>query len=400
MRDGDRCAEGVDVKVLCTCMPAFGHFHPMVPLARALADAGHEVAFATAHEFHREIDCAGFRAFSAGLSESRMQVELQQRFPNGDGTPPEQQRRRLSTDIAPAAMLPDVLKLIDTWRPDLLMHEEGEYTGPLAATLAGIPNVTHSWPAPRMPQERARRIGDALAPLWKEHGVEPMPFGGLYRDLYVDCCPPSLQRQHFAAVRAARPLRPVAYDAASAEDAPVWLGSLAAKPTVYVTLGTVPIFNRAPDLFTAILDALRDEPLNLIVTVGPNNDPAALGPRPENVHIERYVPHTVLLPHCDAVICHGGAGTTTAALAHGLPVLLLPRGGASQRRTAEACVASGVGRMLVGSEVNDATVRATVRALLDAPGYRQRARGIADEIRHLPGPDEMARHLEQWVERR
>lgn len=37
--------------MLCTCLPAHGHFHPMAPLARALVAAGHEVAVATAEEF-------------------------------------------------------------------------------------------------------------------------------------------------------------------------------------------------------------------------------------------------------------------------------------------------------------------------------------------------------------
>jgi UDP:flavonoid glycosyltransferase YjiC (YdhE family) len=38
--------ERFTVRVLFTCVAATGHFHPLVPVARALADAGHEVAFA------------------------------------------------------------------------------------------------------------------------------------------------------------------------------------------------------------------------------------------------------------------------------------------------------------------------------------------------------------------
>ncbi|PSO55910.1 MAG: glycosyl transferase, partial [Actinobacteria bacterium QS_5_72_10] len=37
--------------MLCTCLPERGHFPPMVPLARALVEAGHDVAFASAQQF-------------------------------------------------------------------------------------------------------------------------------------------------------------------------------------------------------------------------------------------------------------------------------------------------------------------------------------------------------------
>ena len=36
------------------------------------------------------------------------------------------------------------------------------------------------------------------------------------------------------------------------------------------------------------------------------------------------VPHAALLPHCCAIMHHGGAGTTSAALAAGCPQLVCP----------------------------------------------------------------------------
>src|SRR3954468_7191787 len=36
------------LRVLFSCRPLTGHLYPLVPLARAAAEAGHEVAFATA----------------------------------------------------------------------------------------------------------------------------------------------------------------------------------------------------------------------------------------------------------------------------------------------------------------------------------------------------------------
>lgn len=57
------------MRVLFTCQPGFGHFLPMVPLARALGKAGHDVAFATGADFLSIVREAGFfRASPSGSS--------------------------------------------------------------------------------------------------------------------------------------------------------------------------------------------------------------------------------------------------------------------------------------------------------------------------------------------
>jgi hypothetical protein len=62
------------MRVLFTCLAAIGHFHPLVPVARALADAGHEVAFATHASLVPLIERAGFRQRPAGLDFSSPEV--------------------------------------------------------------------------------------------------------------------------------------------------------------------------------------------------------------------------------------------------------------------------------------------------------------------------------------
>ena len=59
--------------------------------------------------------------------------------------------------------------------------------------------------------------------------------------------------------------------------------------------------------------------------------------------VERYVPQADVLPLCDVAVGHGGSGSTLGALAHGLPMLLLPHG-ADQFENAQACAALGVAR--------------------------------------------------------
>jgi UDP:flavonoid glycosyltransferase YjiC (YdhE family) len=52
--------------------------------------------------------------------------------------------------------------------------------------------------------------------------------------------------------------------------------------------------------------------VNLLLTVGRNQDPAAFGPQPGHVRIERYVPQSLVFPSCDLVVTHGGDDTVMA----------------------------------------------------------------------------------------
>jgi UDP:flavonoid glycosyltransferase YjiC (YdhE family) len=103
------------------------------------------------------------------------------------------------------------------------------------------------------------------------------------------------------------------------------------------------------------------------------------------VIISSYIPQHELLPWCDAVVAHGGSGTVLGALAHGLPLLVVPQG-ADQWSNADTIVAAGAGQRLLRDELSTAAVRECVLALLSKPRYRQAASNIKDEIRAMPSP--------------
>jgi MGT family glycosyltransferase len=192
-----------------------------------------------------------------------------------------------------------------------------------------------------------------------------------------------MQNPELAAVPAVQALRPVA--AAPAGPLPEELSALPDRPLVYVTLGTV--YNRDLSVFAAVLEGLRDAPVSVLVTIGRDNDPAALGPQPATIAVHRYVPQAAVLPHCSAAVIHGGAGTMLGALAAGLPLLFLPQG-ADQHGNADHAVAAGAGRKLLREELTPQAVRAGVADLLAEPGYGLAARRIAGEIAAMPTPVE------------
>ena len=360
----------------------------MLALAQALRRAGHEVAFATAGDFCPRVEKAGFPAFPAGMSLAQQMEEAAGRYPEQAALAAmerfEQFVPRMLAGVAAPARATDLVPLVREWAPDVLVHDETELAGPVAAAAAGIPWVDQSVGILR-PLSMLQLAGEVQAPLARQHGVEPMRFAGMFQWLYLDVAPPTLQSPEIARVATAHPVQNATVDPGTEGEAlPPWVEGLPERPVVYVSLGTV--FNaRARGVFGAVLDGLRDEPVTLVLTIGFENDPAAFGPQPANVHIERFIPQSLLLPHCDVAVNQGGTAILPI-LAEGLPLLVLPQG-ANQFHNAAACEAAGVGRRLLPGEVTPEAVRRDVLALLHDPSYRERAAQVRHELATMPGPD-------------
>ena len=175
--------------------------------------------------------------------------------------------------------------------PDLVVHEVAELAAPLVCTGHGIPYVDVSYGS-LVPLALLRAAGEAAAPHWRARGLDPDRLAGLGRHLYVDSCPPSLQNPEIASLAAVQAVRPAAADPPSGAP-PAWLERLGSGPAVYLTMGTV--WNRDLGVFAQVIEALRDEAITLIVTVGRQTDPAALGPQPGNVVVHQYVPQGFVL---------------------------------------------------------------------------------------------------------
>jgi len=180
------------------------------------------------------------------------------------------------------------------------------------------------------------------------------------------------------------------------ETQPLWLDALRGSPIVYITLGTV--YNHNLDVFTALLEGLRDEALNIVVTVGKQNDPAALGRQPSNVHVRQYIPQELLLPHCAAVATHGGAGSTLGALAFGLPLLVVPQG-ADHFYNADRVVAAGAGVQLMPDRLTADSARVAIRLLLRDGTFRDAAQRVKIELDAMPDPREAVETLERLTGR-
>jgi MGT family glycosyltransferase len=152
--------------------------------------------------------------------------------------------------------------------------------------------------------------------------------------------------------------------------------------TIYVTLGT--IMNQAPAVFRAVIDGCTRLPVNLVVTTGPDFDPALLGPLSPAVLVAPFLPQAAVLPQCRVVVSHAGAGTMLGALCHGVPQLCLPQGTDQPFNTA-ALLPTGAGLALQPDEITADAVTEAVARLLDEPTFQQAALRLRTEIDSMPG---------------
>ncbi len=383
------------MRFLFTFAGGSGHFEPLVPIARAAEAAGHTVAVAGQPAMIPAIEAAGFTAFATAgdtLSSTPERLPLLRLdLDREDRSLRESFAGRLARARATA-----ILALCDAWQPDLLVCDEIDFGAMVAAERLGLPYATVLVIAAGS-FVRKEVVGERLNELRADHGLPPDPeLAMLSHYLILSPFPPSYRDPAFPLPATAHSIRPLTLGATQNDTAPPWKAYQNGAPTVYFTLGTV--FNvESGDLFERVLAGLRDLPINVIATVGRGIDPAEFGPQPANVQIAQYIPQSMVLPHCAAVVSHGGSGSVMGALAHGLPMVLIPMG-ADQPYNAARCAALGVARILDAVEATPETVRASVAMVLADPAYRRAAKRLQDEIAALPEPTQAVMLLERLVE--
>ena len=359
----------------------------MLPLAQAILARGHDLLWVASDEVCERLRAQGFEARAAGPAEGATSVDMTERFPElltmAEAERPEFAFSKIFGTPSAVPMLEDMLPIAREWEPDLLLCEQLELAGPIAAALLEVPNVTHGLGHP-LPERLLTCVGQEMTALWREHGLQEPDHAGTYEHLYLDIYPDPLKTFPSPHIASSFPVCPYA-PGLRAGDPP-------GRPLVYVTFGTV--FNQDLTMIGAVVGGVRQLDVDVLVTLGPGADPTGLGSQPVNVDVRDYVPQEETLARAAAVVSHAGSGTFLAALAHGLPLLTIPQN-ADQFLNAHAGAKAGVACEIAPGEVTAARVRAELERVLGDPSIADAARGMAREIAAMPGPHEVAKELER-----
>jgi UDP:flavonoid glycosyltransferase YjiC (YdhE family) len=365
------------VRVLVTTTGSAGHLGPLLPFLEAIRAAGGEVLVATRRSSADAVAAAGYRVWPL---DEPPPAQRSARFASTRGLSPRAANERALTEVFAGldahAALPGVLDAIDRRRPDVVLSDAGEFAGRLAGAHRGVPFVKVSISQYVVEHELREATDAALARVRRAHGLRSLD--GTTTELTL--MPPSLEDPAAPGPPGLRRFR----DGEAVRDAP------GATPLVYLTFGTVaPQRECFPDLYRAAVDALALLPVELLVTVGRDRDPADLGAVPAHVRVERWVDQATVLRRAAVVVCHGGSGTVRGALAHGVPLAVLPMF-ADQPHNAARVHQLGAGLATEVSRLEDA-----VHRLLADPRHAARAGLVAREIEALPPVETAVKLLDQ-----
>jgi UDP:flavonoid glycosyltransferase YjiC (YdhE family) len=371
------------VRILFTTAPAVGHLLPLLPLARAARDRGHDVVIAGGASIASIIAGAGFRHEVMGPATIR---EMFQGLPDVSAIPARERvlvtmPHVFARGIAPA-MADGVAELVGRWRPDVIVHEDMELGSWVVAEQLGIPHVTVQTTAWR---PWIRVLGwKALEPLRERHGLVGADPGRIWGRAFFTTRPASLRDPAAPLPEVTAELRPIADDRQAGDDASAGdpFPAPDARPRVTITLGT--INHTQVMVLRALIDGAVAAGAHVVVGLG--TDPDSLDEVPAGVDVRAYIPMSTVLPASDLVAHHGGSGTMLAALAAGTPMVIVPLA-ADQPDNGDRCEAAGVARVLSPDGIDGEATRTAIEAVLADPAYRRRSAEIAAEIAAMPGPD-------------
>jgi UDP:flavonoid glycosyltransferase YjiC (YdhE family) len=363
----------------------------LLPLAIAARELGHDVDFVTGEAFASALAAHGIEHFPGGMDMRAAAAQAGADISHAQEVGPELISFVFGS-VLPRRFAADVAPVIADRKPDLVVHEFANPGAGLAARIAGVPALCHSFGRMWQAHELTDVVLGHLRTVAADLGVtlSDGDFMGLGNP-YLDICPPSVQDPEFLATATRRiPLRPVPF--AEPGELPQWVHDHE-SPLVYLTLGTA--FGDAGVLRTAI-DGLGAVDAKVLVAAGPTVDAGVLGELPDNVVVLEWVPQADLLPHVDLVVHHGGSGTTLGTFGAGVPQLVLPQG-ADQFSNAEVVAEAGLGAQLLGADVTAEAITAQARRLLADEAVLGAARKMAEEVAAMPSPQDVARTLPDYA---
>ncbi len=300
-----------------------------------------------------------------------------------------------------ARTLPAVEATIDDFGADVVVADEHAYAAAFAARRRDLRWATlvrsaalaleparSQWP------EIRTWLSSRLADAQREASLDPVERPNLSPHLVVGFSTPALHGPELEFPPEYRFVGPALVhrpDTAAAARFP-W-DELASGTRILVSLGTA-VSHRARFYFETIRDALAGGDLQAIL-VAP---PGALPDPPANFLVRGSVPQLAVLPHVDAVVCHGGYNTVLEALAHGLPLVVAPFT-FDQPLVAEQVVRSGAGVRVRPARSRPEELARGVAAVVGEHRFRAAAERIRDSFAAAGGTAAAASALEELAVR-
>ncbi|MBV1938717.1 activator-dependent family glycosyltransferase [Streptomyces sp. BV286] len=414
------------MRVLMTVFANSSHLFNMVPLAWALTTAGHEVRIASQPDNAQAISDCGLTAVPVGNDLNIMELARstpREEMANGGAlTLNETRTEKLTWDyvhdtfaqhaqlydyMADRAMTDELVEHARQWQPDLVIWDALTFAGPIAAETVGVPHVRmlfgldhwgrmreifHRLAAELPPESRHDPLADWL-------GAKGAPYGVAFDETLTTgratlaVTPPWMS---FPTELPTISMRHIPFNGPAV--VPDWLRKPADRPRICLTLGLT--LREIADESVSLADFVRavaDIDAEVVATLS-QEQLAEIGELPDNVRPVDFVPLHALLPTCSALVHHGGGGTRTNAIMHGVPQLIVPNWLWDERDIAQRFAERGAALVTEVPDLTPERLREQLHRLLSDPSFQAAADEIHKEYAALPSPNATVTELERLAE--
>ncbi|WP_158995695.1 glycosyltransferase [Mucilaginibacter sp. L196] len=311
--------------------PLTGHINPTISIGTVLLQLGHEVAWISLDSSLQTKLPEGARLLLIQYAENDQQKQDSEKYLDII-------TKKIVYGIDSIKFLYEdvfiplnrysyegILNLLHQYKPDLIITDHQMFAGAIAAVNKNIPYVTSvTAPAAIKVMDELPKVHEwevkQIVSLQKELGIEgdgsiacsnlmtlvltsKAFFGEMtLPDNYVFVGPVIHERKD-----------KIAFDWGKLE-------LMEGRPKILVSIGTTFAHEHKKDFFKKVIEAFGEKHLVVIVVA----DPDLVDLWPSNFIVQRHVPQLELLPHLDAIVCHGGHNTVCEALLNGLPMVVIP----------------------------------------------------------------------------
>ncbi|GGJ96480.1 dNTP-hexose glycosyl transferase [Pilimelia anulata] len=353
--------------------------HASAPLAWAARAAGHEVIVGCPAENTALVAGLGLPAAAVGelgIFDAMTKDRRGQPLPRPDTVDGELDFVGRGFARLSAGSLPGLVRLGESWRPDVIVGGEYNHAAALLSHRLSVPHVRHVWGPYDRSEVDWRGAVDELGPELAAAGLADLPPAALF----LDITPPSIRPAD------AEPAAPMRW-APGNQQFPLepWMYARGKRPRVVLTSGSRSsvVAGLGADFFRPLLatPALADSEVEVVVATA---EPVATEVRAIRPGVRAgWVPLDVLAPTADLVLHHGGGVTAMTLIAAGTPQLCVPEMLASAA-SMQRVDAQGASLTLAPHTTDPGEIGAAIGRVLADDRYRKAAAALAAEVAAMP----------------
>lgn len=384
-------------------IPAHGHMNPTLPLVRELVNRGETIIYYTGEEFRERVETAGaeFRTYESFGEAVRFQF--------GDDSARSPNMILLARIMIQFTeeVLPPLLDVLKREQPDYILHDFTCIWGALAAEVLAIPAVAvipqfpvnyqaRPDPYPGMWRDLVwnlvsgfshmgafNRVAKRISTAYETQPVTLMNYMSNHEGLNIVFTSRYFQPntedfdESFVFVGPSIALRdePI--------DFPLYFPAHCTGPLIYISLGSTVFTDNIP-FYRACFQAFGDTDKRVILSAGRWTDLDSLADAPPNFVVRPQVPQLEVLKLTDVFITHGGMGSVSEGLLHGVPLIVIPQT-ADQPFVAQRVRRLGAGYVLYRQPGRPAELNRLVDAIVADESVRAECNRIAESFKEAGG---------------